>query len=277
MEMNNLRVIKYQTKPITTTSKSFDLQYKGKARFEKGNGFKTSFGTTALLLMSLILPSSGIALASDHGRHTAVPKAASCDEMENKYSDRSSQVQQRDFNRPKKRSPIYSAPFSPATNEFVQSRELIESQTDILEVYNSDLLGGTHVYMFDGLQEIAQYSDLPEWIFAALDEWLADKRGQEDLHILPEDFSLNSHVSYEMARTTMYWAVKAGVLLTNYDIYCPQCSNMVGTVNRQMDIPHRSSCTVCHTEFDPWDHQERIAVTFSIKPNLLNSLKGDDA
>jgi C4-type Zn-finger protein len=62
----------------------------------------------------------------------------------------------------------------------------------------------------------------------------------------------------------MYWAVKVGILKTNYEIHCPRCGDRVKVVNRQIDIPEVIKCNECGYKFNPFMHQDKIIISFNI-------------
>lgn len=97
------------------------------------------------------------------------------------------------------------------------------------------------------------------------DNWLSNRPYNQRDSILPEYLSDDvPEINYELARELMYYAVKLGVLQTNYEVHCPKCGDLVEIYHRQLDIPEEME-SQCGYIFNPWNHKDKIVVSFKVK------------
>ena len=127
------------------------------------------------------------------------------------------------------------------------------------------LLWRNLIMSFINLKDINRKFGQPEVVVNKFDKWLSSRPYNQRDSILPEFLSDDvPEIDYELARELMYYAVSLGVLQTNYEVYCPKCTVLVEIFQRQMDIPNELE-SECGYIFNPWNHQDKIVVSFKVK------------
>ncbi len=97
-------------------------------------------------------------------------------------------------------------------------------------------------------------------------QWLNSLTDNEKQRILPEHLASKHPNLQEKARFLIYQAVHSKILKTNYEIYCPDCKELVNTVHSALNIPEKLICSKYHT-FVPEDNLEDIIVSFAFIQN----------